>query len=402
MDVKELTSESVINASSGLLESNRKLTKRLQGRATEALLESTKAAFGIDMKESASQMQDPFFSMKAFREGVYRKTKGTFHEANAENALQQLLRAGINMIANNWYELVETNHEAAFLTTYSSHAIELYAPLHRAGTPRRVPKGGQFPRVRVQGLDIQVPNEKFGAIFDVERELMDFDQTGQIVQRAKDAGEQMRVIEDAWAFGRFISPSGGTSYGGDIIPVSATYSTVWTPSTATFTGGGFNAPASYGAFTPANVQAGDIALMGQLDLLGNFLLVNPNTLIVGRSNKFSARALLNSEWYPSTATIKVGGGSGADSTIGTTFAKNVMQGLYNLIVSRFVPTKSWSIGESGKGFVFQRAAALEVVQENPASGLAFTHDVFSWRSRAMWEPEWIDPRFWWLGNDGSV
>jgi hypothetical protein len=400
MSEKQLTAESIIKTSSGLVESNRKLATRIQDRGITQMLESTKAAFGIDMKESAKHFQDPFFSIKAFREGVYKRARGTFHEANAENALQQLLRAGINMICNQWYELVETNHEAAFLTTYSDKAIELYAPLHRAGTPRRVPKGGQFPRVRVQGLDIQVANEKFGAIFDVERELMDFDQTGQIVQRAKDAGEQMRVIEDAWAFQRFIGSAG--SYGGDTIPASVTYSTVWTPSTSPFSGGGFNAPASYGAFTPANVQAGDIALMGQLDLQGNFLLVNPNTLLVGRSNKFSARELLNSEWYPSTATIKVGGGAGADSTLGTSFARNVMQGLYNLIVSRFLPTKSWSIGESGKGFIFQRASALEVVQENPASGLPFTHDIFAWRSRAMWEPDWIDPRFWWLGNDGTV
>lgn len=399
---KELTQDSIIKTSSALMESNRKLVKRLQDRNVSGMIESMKSAFGIDMKEAAEKMQDPFFSIKKFREGVYRKVQGTFQEANAENALQQLLRAGINMIANQWYELVETNHEAAFLTTYSDHAIELYAPLHRAGTPRRVPKGGQFPRVRVQGLDIQVPNEKFGAIFDVERELMDFDQTGQIVQRAKDAGEQMRVIEDAWAFGRFISPSGGTSYGGDQIPVSQTYSTVWYTSASTLPGGGYNSPTSYGAFTPANVEAGDIALMIQKDLLGNFLLVNPNTLIVGPSNKFTARTLLNSEWYPANTDIKIGGGGGTASTIGTSFARNVLQGLYNLIVSRFVPTKAWALGESGKGFVFQRAAALEVVQENPASGLPFTHDVFAWRSRAMWEPEWIDPRFWWLGNDGSV
>jgi hypothetical protein len=257
--------------------------------------------------------------------------------------------------------------------------------------------GGQFPRTKIQGLDIQILNEKFGAIADFERELFDDDQTGQIAMRAKDIGENMKILEDAWFFTRFIGAAG--SYAGDAIPASQTYATVWSTS---LSGGGANKPASYGAFTPALVQAADLALMNQLDLLGNKMMVNPNTLLVGTSNKFTARTLLNSEWYPSTATVKIGGGAGADSTLGTTFAKNVLEGLYNLVVSRFLPVKAWSLGEAGKGIVFQRRDALEVIQENPASGMAFSNDVFQFRSRARWEPDWIDPRFWFLGNDGSI
>ncbi len=384
--------------SSALAESNRNVTKAINGLHQTRLQESIKRAFKVDMTDKKSfDFEHPMFSWKKFRENAFRLAEANFQEANAENTMSQLLRAGINMIADNWYNLVETNHEQVGQTVTSTHAIELYAPLNRGGVPRRVPKGGQFPRTKVVGLDIQIANEKFGAIADFERELFDDDQTGQISQRAKDIGENMRILEDAWFFQRFIGTAG--SYAGDTIPASVTYGTVW--STA-LSGGGANKPGSYGAFTPALVQAGDLGLMNQVDLQGNKMLVNPNTLLVGTSNKFTARTLLNSEWYPSSATMKVGGASGADSTVGTTYARNVLEGLYNLVVSRFLPVKAWSLGEAGKGIVFQRRDALEVVQENPQSGMAFSQDVYQFRSRARWEPDWIDPRFWWLGNDGSI
>jgi len=386
---------------SPLIEANRKLTHRVHEHKQTAMLESIRRTFGVDLADKEKfNFEDPFFSWKDFREAAYKLAERKMQEANAENTFSQLLRAGINMIANNWYELVETNHEMVGASTFSTKAVEPYAPLHRGGIPRRVQAGGQFPRTKVAGLDVQITNEKFGAIVDFERELFDDDQTGQIAQRAKDIGENMRILEDAWFFQRFIGTAG--SYGGDPIPASQTYTTVWTPSTSPFTGGGYNAPASYGIFTPANVQAADLALMNQLDLLGNKMLVNPNTLLVGTSNKFSARTLLNSEWYPSTATVKVGGGAGSDTTLGTTFARNVLDGMYNLVVSRFLPVKAWALGEAGKGIVFQRRDALEMIQENPASGMAFSNDVFQFRSRARWEPDWVDPRFWFLGNDGNT
>lgn len=400
MDKKTLTNDSRVGLNP-FVEANRKMTARVVEHSQNNLLESIRKAFGVDLADQARfPLEDPFFSWKSFRESAYRLAEAKMQEANAENTFAQLLRAGVNMIANNWYQLVETNHEMVGASTFSTKAVEPYAPMHRGAVPRRVPAGSPFPRTRVAGLDIQILNEKFGAISDFERELFDDDQTGQIAQRARDIGENMRILEDAWFFQRFIGSAG--SYAGDPIPASQTYSSVWVTSASPFTGGGYNRPSSYGLFTPALVQAGDLALMNQLDLLGNKMLVNPNTLLVGTSNKFTARTLLNSEWYPTTTSVKIGGGAGADSTIGTSFARNVMDGMYNLVVSRFLPNVAWSLGEAGKGIVFQRRDALEIIQENPMSGMAFSADVFAFRSRARWEPDWIDPRFWWLGNDGTV
>ncbi len=394
--IRQPSDEGTIAASDHpMLEANREIREGLQERSMESMLESCRSSFGVDLsKESDFNFKSPFFSWKAFREGAYEVARERMQEANAENTFGQLLRGGFNMLANNWYNLVQTNHELIGATTYSTHALELHAPMGRGSVPRRVVKGGKFPEMGLSGKDIQIVNEKFGSITTIERELVDDDQTGQIMSRVQDAGMNMRILEDAWFFQRFIGTAG--SFAGDVIPASQTY-----PS-GPFTVAQTNRPASYAAFGSDAVQAGDIALMNMLDPQGNKLLVNPNTLLVGTKNKFTAAALLQSTSYASTTAHLVGGTGGANSGIGTTFAKNVLEGLYTLVVSRFMPSKAWAIGEAGKGIVFQRRDATEMTQETVMGGAAFSNDEYRFKSRARWEPDWIDPLFWYLGNDGTV
>src|SRR5207302_339407 len=144
------------------------------------LNESIRSSYGIDLTDKATF---PFhaealkegklsqFSWREFREAAYRSAKKKAMEANAEGAFGQLLRAGVQNIANEWYQLVETAHEKIGETTTSNKLIELYAPLHRGAVPRRVQRGQKFPETKVQGLDIQIENEKFGALATFEREL---------------------------------------------------------------------------------------------------------------------------------------------------------------------------------------------------------------------------------------
>lgn len=383
-------------------------TYEAQERQQNSFIEAIRNSYGVDLLAEKNgkktfDFESPYFSWKNYREAAYKVAHRKMQEAQAENTFGQLLRAGINMVANNWYLLVETSKEQVGAMTVTTKAVEPYAPLHRGGVPRRVMRGTVFPEVRVMGLDIQIMNEKFGAIEAFERELFDDDQTGQIAQRAKDMGANMAILEDAWFFQRFIGTAG--SYGGDVIPASQTKPSneaTWPFTSSGLVGGGINRPSSYGTFSSGLVQAADIGLFNMLDLLGNKMVVNPNTLVTGSDNRFTSRTLLNSQWYPSTAAMVAGGSGGGATNLGTTFAQNVLQGAYNLVSNRFFPNKAWALGEAGKGIVFQRRDPLEIIQENPQSGMAFSQDVFRFRSRSRWEPDWVDPRFWWLGNDGTV
>ena len=61
-----------------------------------------------------------------------------------------------------------------------------------------------------------------------------------------------------------------------------------------------------------------------------------------------------------------------------------------------------ALGDTKKGFVFQRRDPLEIVQESPNTGMGFEQEIYAFRGRERFEADWIEPRFAYLGNDGSV
>lgn len=365
-------------------------------------------AYGVDITDGTRfDFTHPGFSFKAFREGAYDVAKKV-RESSAEGVFGQLLRAGVNNFANTWAKTVPVTYTSVAGMTTSKQAVEPYAPLDRVSPPRRTQRGQQSTESRVAGLDIQIVNEKFMGRAEVESELIEDDQTGQIMDRLQSMAEQMPIVEEAWFWQRFIGTGG--SYGDDPIPASQTKpanESVW-PWSAKLVGGGANIPndgagnaTGYVSFSSGAVQSAMIGLVQQKDLLGYKLLVNPDTIVYGSSLMFAVKTLLDSKSYASTTAVKVGG-TGSDTGVGVVFAENPLDGLLNKVMSRFLPAKAFAVGEAGKGIVFQRRTANTVIQENPASGLSYSWDVFSFRSRGRWATDWVNPRYWFLCNDGTV
>ena len=403
-------------------ESSKKVRFALANRENEKIRRDVLESYKIDVGDKERfDFKSPFFSFGGMREACSRvasKESSRMRETNAISTFSAVLRAGVNNFANEWYQLTKTVYEQIVAVTPSTHLIEPYAPIARGSTPRRTPPGTPFKEVKIQGpADIQILNEKFGAISSAQWELFKYDMTGQIMTRLQDIGPNMALLEEAWVFGKFISPSGGTLYQGDTIPVSGTKPSIETSSTwpwsTSMLGGGANRLSSYAVFSNNNVQALDYLLMIQRDQNGNFMAVDPDTLVMGPGVKFVGLQLLNSEWYPTTAAQLIGGGisgttigsTGTSTTatnVGTTFAQNQMKGLYKPVVSRFLPPGAYGLMQAHRGMVFQMAEGLSVIQEFPASGASFESDEIRWRSKSAWMTEWIEPRFAALGNDGSA
>lgn len=381
--------------------------------------ESVRESYGIDITDqSRFNFKSPKFSMRGMREATYR-VASKFRETNPEAAFSAVLRAGVNNFANTWYQLTKTVYDQIVATTPSTHAVEPYAPIARGGIPKRVPRGTPFREVSIQApADIQIINEKFGAISSAPQELIDDDQTSQIVDRMMDIGPNMALLEEAWVMGKFISPSGGTLYKGEIIPASYTKPSIETSSTwpwsTAMLGGGQNRLTTYIVFNQNSVQAADYILSIQQDQNGNFMAVDPDTILAGPGLKFLTAKLMNDAWYPSTVPMLAGGGQAGSTTIGgvgaTSTATNIginvtengMKGMYRPVISRFLPPQAWALGMAHKGMTMQMRQGLSVVQEMPLSGSSFSSDLIQWRSRARWAVEVIDMRFWCLGNDGSA
>ena len=386
---------------SKIAESNR---KRVIAQAATAMTRVREACrrFQIDIDKEPAFADVDNINFVKLRESAY-KHAATIKEANAEGVFSALLKAGLNMMANKWYTgNVPVVHEQIGLVTTSDKAIEPYAPLQRSDLPSRVQAGEKFPETDIRGLDIQIKNYKYGQLMTFGRELFDDDKSNQIKQKAEELTSNMPIWENIYFANRFINTA--TNYNGRTIPVSETFATVWSAAATGITGviSSPNRPAAYVVFGSDGLMAAFDALINMKDALGNKILNMPDTVYHGTSLFFPVSTLLNSAFYPFSAAMKAGGTGGTTTNIGTNYAENVMKGMFKPVMDRFLPQYAWAVGEAGKGMVCQRRDPTEIMQENPASGEAFSADGYRFKSRARWEMEWAGLGFWYLGNDGTT
>lgn len=238
------------------------------------------------------------------------------------------------------------------------------------------------------------------------------DQTGQFAQQSGLLGEYAKYAWEVIAYAKLAGKfSGGVkaNYQGLVIPNTETQPSTetnypWTSSAAPFQGGGFNKPTSFTVLNQAGIQNGFISLMGQKNLLGLYMNVDPKRLLISPLNRFNAAILLNSSFYPSSP--------GSAGTTGGAFAINPIESIASLTVSRFMftntgvvdpNTNAWYLVDDSKPFfVMQVRESASVIQEAPNSGESFNRDIIRFRLVMRGNGDFIDPRFAFQGNDGSV
>lgn len=368
-----------------------------QSDAEKELVESMQRKFGVDIRdEKAFPVREAGFSWKT--------VKAKLNEADSITAFPQVLRAGVQSVVNSMYESVPVTYEQWAHTVTSSRIEELYAPLHGVGFPRQVGEQELFPEVGAAGLDIKLRNRKYGTLFPVSRELLEDDQTGQFQKLSGLMGQYARQVLEVLAYGKLASAS-GMNYAGLEVPASETQpaSEASYPWSTALTGGGATRPGSYGALNQANIQAGFIALMNQKNLLGLKMSVQPDTILISPAYNFDLAVLLNSAYYPTGATAGQTGGA---------FSINPLEGIATKVVSRFMVDNAGSFNGNSKrwilcdskvpAFVVQVREAAVVEVENPLSGRSFDSDVVRFKLRTRANADFIDPRFFWQGSDGSV
>ena len=354
-----------------LLESNRAIQTKFQTAVMESLAQEIKDRYALDInKAKAKELLDfsaPSFSIKDFRESVYRYCKNV-READNEGALSQLMRAGINMAVNSMYEKVPTNYEKFVQVVPSTHLIELYAPLARAGFIKKLAHPNDEPaELSSKGLDIQIRTGDFGGILTISKTAIDDDQSSQLMGQANQAGENAAILKDSYAFCRWLSVAasangGGLDAGGNAVPLSETGAQAgemtWPWNIAFTNGGGQNRLTTYATLTYQALINARLIARQMKDIKGNKMLVMPNILMCGVGVSDSAHEMLDS--------------------------------------------KACGIFQAGKGFVLQQRQPLSVLQESPVSGPAFTNQLYRWRIGERYEASWVEPRFAVLISDGSI
>ncbi len=334
------------------------------------------------LQEAANRIdfKSPALSFRRLREVAERIADLT--EANSESSFGWLLRTAVQEFANDVYTDLPVIYPNFVTEITSRRRSEIYGGLYRPNLPRQVDAGEKFQDTSFKGFERELVNYKFGHVITFERELFDDDQTGQIRSRAADLGEGFRIFEEIYVLNRLLGLA--TSQEGVDVPAS-TYN-----NGNVFTVAIGNRPSAFARLSDTTLEAAHVAARSLTDPLGRKFLHVPTTLLVSPVDEFTAWRLINSPAMPVTSAGTFSG------------MLNPLQGRYTVYSSPFIPSKAWLIGDTKRGFVLQRRDPLEIIQENQQSGNSFIQEVYAFRARERFEADWIEPRFAYLGDDGSV
>lgn len=399
----ETESKNTLTVRNGVTENKRVKEKAIWSNIEmKQFREGFKRQYGFDPKDDkALPAGKPGFSWSKFKERAMRET-------NTASAQTQLLRAGVQVAVNNLYPAVKTSYEGWAHVVASNKDTELYAPLNALTFPAELGEGERYIESSVVGLDIKLRNKKFGQLFPVTMELLEDDQTGQFAQKVSQMADYAALVWEVYAYGKLNSIAAGSIYGGLTVPASETKPSYeanypWAAPAAPLRGGGSTRPAAFGALTTANLQSAFVQLEEQLNLQALKMNVMPDKVICSPYNRFNLATILNSNFYPA--------GAQSAGVTGGSLAINVLQGIADPVVSRFVfdqlgssaNSKAWYVMDSSKpAFIVQIREAAKVVQEDPLSGQSFERDLNRWKLSLRGNADFIDPRFFFQGNDGSV
>jgi len=334
------------------------------------------------LREAAGRIdwQSPALSFRRLREAAERIAD--LHEANSVTTFGWLLRSAVQDFASQVYGDLQVIYPNFVTEVQSRRRSEIYGGLYRGAMPRLTDAGEKFQDQTFKGFERELINYKFGHIETFERELFDDDQTGQIRSRAGNLGENFRTFEEIYVLTRLFGAA-RTEEGVDV-PAS-TYN-AGQPFTTVIG----NRPTTFKVLSQAALEEAHIAIRRIKDPVGRKFMVNPTQLLVSPEDEMEALRLMNSTVMALTATSATAG------------LVNPLAGRYSVDSSPFVKAKAWLLGDFKRGFVFQRRDPLEIVQENPNSGMGFEQEIYAFRARERFEADWIEPRVAWLGNDGSV
>jgi phage major head subunit gpT-like protein len=384
-----------------LRERNAKVIQHVLKKSEEMrnLRESMMRSYGVDIQDPE---KFPFmkenFSIRAFRDKM--------READTASQYTAFLRAGTQNLINDGYGKAETTFEDWVTVRPSTMNTEIYATNQGLSFPREVGPSEPYPEVTAATLDGKLQNRKYGSMYVLEKELIDDDQTGTFQSQAGGMGEYMKLLAEVLCYAKLASVP-NMRYADFQIPqseVKPSGEVNGFPWSTGMLGGGKNRPATFSLINQAAIQSGMTGMKNQLNKQGLKIPSKGNRLLIGSVQAFDVKTLLNSAYYPT--------GAAASGVTGGAFAENPIRGIANVTESSFMPKNdgtfngdsyAWYIVDDTKPFfVLQVREAAHVTQEAPDSGKSFELDQYRYKCTARMNADWIDPRFAWQGNDGSV
>lgn len=392
-----------------LLERNKAVLRKhsIENTETKEIRESMKRKYNMDPVTDTEKfpVSKENFSWKKFK----NELDGQMKEADSGTAFTQFLVAGLLQNVIGMYNTVPTSY-SEWVHVASTNLLETpVAPLHGLSFPREVGEQMPYPVSKTAALSLKFRARKYGTMYEVTKELLEDDQSGQFKMQSGMLGEYLQMLTEVLVYGRLASQSPSAAYAGfqpGITESKPSNESVypWAPPATPLVGGAYNRPASYGVLNDANLKSAFKALAQQKNLLGILLNVKPNRILVSPYYRWDVAVLLNSAYYPS--------GAQAAGVTGGAFSINSLKGVADVTIAPYMCDSSgafanlstawYLIDDSKPWFQLVMRTPVSVEQENPMSGQSFERDIVRFKASTRMIADFVDPRFAWQGSDGSV
>lgn len=288
------------------------------------------------------------------------------------------LRQGIMFDIFTNYKEVPTTYQNWCRVTSSTRQQEEWLRDASVGIAPIVTEGAPYPLATTSfDSGTIIKNYKRGYRLEVTREMQMFDQIGKVRELAELLGRAMRRTEEQAAM--------------NVLTTTANYTRTNTAGDNDESATGSGANTQTLTFTPANLIAAFNILRTMKDrATGNYLGVQPNTLVVAPKLEWFVMSFINSPdlWRvggPTTAEVY---GAGTNNTF-FGIVKNV------IVSPEFGSGFQWALMEAPRAVTFQQVAPLNVLQEGPGSQTAnwMQRDVIQYRVDEFFGVGMRDDRF---------
>jgi len=302
---------------------------------------------------------------KAYKEATAPGLVGLSETLRA-NEFAAFLARGLKTDLLKGYETLIGNVDAMFDKTTSDGAFENYPKLGALDAISELPVTGEFPRIGFNSEDVRLVNSEYGGILEIQKYLIETDQTKKIAGQPQKMGESAARNKHniAWRF----YENGTSTTGYDAVYIFAANGSEH----PCVTGGVADTDQlnyfAAGALTEALWETAITYLPKWKGIFGEYINVKPVKIIVATDQQFTAKRLFTDPYRLSLA---------AGSDFGHN--KNIHAGEVEVVVEDRFTAEDWYIKTNVLGFVNQTLTPLELAQENENAGLSFDTRVLRYR-----------------------
>lgn len=300
-------------------------------------------------------------------------TEAELKEEMDSTAFPKITGALINKEIQKAYELFPAVGDMLVTALPSSLKEETIVGFTSADTLQEVFEGGDYQEGAYGEKYHLIRNRKFGRILALTEEMIKFDQTGQMVMRARDIGQNARAKKEEIILDAVLETASTGAYA-SWRPAGTATTLYSNTSNDPYTSGTLDTLITDTLADETDIDAALAEFASMTDESGNPIWINPDILLTGLS-------------YASIAE-KIVGSQGSNINQKSSAVINPFAGKFKAVATSYVDSKKgaayWLLGDFKRQFVYTEVFPVETFQAKPGNKDEFDRDIlYKFKTRLM-------------------